>query len=73
MSPRSSSSAGLACREGERWRIPVLQEAPAAGAAYRQAASTAPAAVLEVIDERIDGMTLDAAAERAARDRGWKR
>ena len=69
----AGGSAGLACREGERWRIPVLQEEPAAGAAYRQAASTAPAAVLEVIDERIDGMTLDAAAERAARDRGWQR
>lgn len=70
-------SAGLACREGDTWRIPVLQDAPApapAGSgAYRQAAGTAPAAVLEVIDERIDGMTLDAAAERAARDRGWKR
>lgn len=70
-------SAGLACREGDSWRIPVLQDAPATApadsAAYRQAAGTAPAAVLEVIDARIDGMTLDAAAERAARDRGWKR
>lgn len=66
-------SAGLACRDGAAWRIPVLQDAPADGGAYRQASSTAPAAVLAVIDERIDGMTLDAAAERAARDRGWKR
>ncbi|KQQ86366.1 anti-sigma factor [Massilia sp. Leaf139] len=66
-------SAGLACREGEDWRIPVLSEAPADGADYRQAGSAAPAAVLEAIDARIAGAALDAAAERAARDRGWKR
>ncbi|WP_020653144.1 hypothetical protein [Massilia niastensis] len=68
-----SGSAGLACREGDGWRIPVLREVPAETAAYRQASSTAPAAVLEAIDERIDGATLDAAGERIARDRGWKR
>lgn len=69
----AGASAGLACRDGDAWRIPVLQDAPADSGAYRQAASTAPAAVLAVIDERIEGMTLDAAGERAARDRGWKR
>lgn len=66
-------TAGLACRHGDTWRIPVLQDAPADSGAYRQAGSAAPAAVLEVIDERMEGMTLDADAERAARDRGWKR
>lgn len=69
----TGSSAGLACRDGEIWRIPVLQDAAAENGAYRQAGNTAPAAVLEVIDERMEGMTLDAAGERAARDRGWKR
>ncbi|MGH8856001.1 MAG: anti-sigma factor family protein [Telluria sp.] len=68
-----SGSAGLACREGDSWRIPVLRDAPADAAAYRQAASASPAAVLEAIDERIDGAALDAAAERTARDRDWKR
>ena len=66
-------NAGLACREGDSWRIPILREVPSDAAAYRQAASATPSAVLEVIDERIDGPALDAAAERAARDRGWKR
>jgi hypothetical protein len=66
------AKAGLACRDGEAWRIPVLKETPAAAGEYRQAAS-APQAVLEAIDERITGTTLDAAAERAARERGWKR
>ena len=66
-------SAGLACREGDSWRIPVFKEGGAAGTEYRQAASEMPAAVLEAIDERIEGAALDAQAERAARERGWKR
>ncbi|XYJ08310.1 anti-sigma factor family protein [Telluria sp. B2] len=66
-------SAGLACREGDGWRIPVFEEGGAAGTEYRQAASEMPAAVLEAIDERIEGAALDAQAERAARERGWKR
>lgn len=64
--------AGLACRDGESWRVPVLTDTAAAAGEYRQAAS-APQAVLEAIDERIAGTTLDAAAERAAREHGWKR
>lgn len=66
-------SAGLACRDGDRWRVPVLKESTAGGGDYRQAASATPAAVLEAIDERIEGPALDAQAERAARERGWKR
>lgn len=67
------ASAGLACREGEIWRIPVLNEAKAAKGEYRQATSATPEAVLDAIDERIAGTTMSAAAERAARQRGWKR
>lgn len=66
--------AGLACRNGPEWRIPVMA-ASAAGAAgdYRQAGAALPAAVLEAIDERIAGKALDANAERAAHRQGWKR
>jgi hypothetical protein len=32
-----------------------------------------PAAVLDAIDARIAGASLDAAAERAAREQGWRR
>lgn len=67
------ASSGLACRDGETWRIPVLSEKAAATGAYRQAASAAPEAVLDAIDARISGTTMNAAAERAARERGWKR
>jgi len=67
------TSAGLACRAGGQWRIPVLAEvAPEATGGYRQAGSALPAAVLDAIDERIAGKPLDAAGEEAARARGWR-
>lgn len=67
-------AAGLACRSGGQWRIPVLSEGEAGTAgAYRQAASATPPAVLEAIDARISGKTLDAGAERAALQQGWQR
>lgn len=65
-------SSGLACREGGHWRIPVLADSPARQGAYRQAAADLPPAVLDAVDARIAGSTLDAAAERAARERGWE-
>jgi len=68
------STAGLACRDAGTWRIPVLAQAgEAAQGGYRQAGSEMPAAVLDAIDERIAGTSLDAAAERAARAQGWQR
>lgn len=72
------ASAGLACRDGGRWTLPVLaatgQDAgPAAAGEYRQAGSAMPPAVLDAIDARISGATLDAQAEQAARQRGWQR
>jgi anti-sigma-K factor RskA len=68
------STAGLACRSGEHWKIPVLAESePGAAGAYRQAGSEMPQAVLDAIDQRIDGAGLDAAGEKAAQRRGWKR
>lgn len=73
-------SAGLACSSGAGWSIPVLAAGPAAPAGtgdkeshYRQAGSEMPAAVLDAIDQRISGQALDARAELAARQRGWKR
>ena len=67
-------TAGLACRDGDQWRIPVMaSSAPDKAGAYRQAGSAMPAAVLDAIDERITGKALDADAERAAAAQGWKR
>jgi hypothetical protein len=66
------ATAGLACREGGKWQIPVLAHAAAQDTAYRQAASELPQAVLDEVDARISGATLDAGAERLARERGWE-
>jgi hypothetical protein len=67
------ATAGLACREGGKWNIPVLAPSAAQETAYRQAGSELPPAVLDAIDARIQGPTLDARAEGLARDRGWER
>jgi hypothetical protein len=67
------SSAGLACREGNQWRIPVLAEGEReAAGGYRQAGSALPPAVLDAIDARIADKPLDAAGEEAARARNWQ-
>jgi hypothetical protein len=67
------TSAGLACREGNQWRIPVLAEGEReAAGGYRQAGSALPPAVLDAIDARIADKPLDAAGEEAARSRGWQ-
>jgi hypothetical protein len=69
----AGSAAGLACRSGDQWKLAVLAEAEkGAGGDYRQAGSAMPAAVLEAIDARIAGPALDAQAEKAAQQRGWR-
>jgi hypothetical protein len=68
------AAAGLACRQGGQWTLPVMAEAPQRAAGeYRQAGSATPAAVLDAIDARISGPALDAEGERAARQSGWVR
>lgn len=68
------TTAGLACRSGDEWRIPVLTNgAMGTAGEYRQAGTALPAAVLEAIDQRIVGQALDAQAEAAALKQGWKR
>lgn len=68
----SARTAGLACRDGQGWSLPVLahEEEPAQGT-MRQAASPLPAAVLGAVDARIAGEALDAKGEQAARKVGW--
>jgi hypothetical protein len=68
------SAAGLACRAGAGWSIPVLVEGKgAAQGEYRQAGSAMPAAVLEAVDARAVGPSLDAKAEQEATLRRWVR
>jgi hypothetical protein len=65
--------AGLACRDDGRWAIRTATLwAPQASAAYRTAGSATPPEILAAVDRMISGPALDAAAERAARDKGWR-
>ena len=68
---RTAPLAGLACRENDEWRLRVLAPATAAGGELRTA-SALPIAVLQAMDSSIEGAPLDAAAEAAAREAGWR-
>lgn len=65
--------AGLACRDGDRWTLPVLSRPETGGdGELRQAASGIPPEVQSAIDARLEGDTFDADQERAARMAGWR-
>ncbi len=70
-----SQLAGLACREHSAWRVETLARTDPgpSGAVLRSAGSALPPAVAGTLDELIAGEPLDAAAEAAARARGWNR
>jgi anti-sigma factor RsiW len=71
----SAGTDGLACRRADEWALRVIeQQKPRAADAgnLRMAASPVPAAVLKVVDEQIQGSPLDADAERAAMNKGWR-
>lgn len=66
--------AGVACRQDGGWRLETaVAWRPAAGPAYRTAASDTPPSVLAMTDAMMVGEAFDAAQERAARDAGWRR
>jgi len=70
-----SALAGLACHADGAWRLEMVSVPPIDTAAptYRQAGSETPPEVLRAVDERIFGNALDAAGEKVARERGWRR
>ncbi|NIJ16688.1 anti-sigma factor family protein [Sphingobium vermicomposti] len=63
--------AGVACREGEGWRIQQLLPGGDERAAYRQAASGDPR-IMATVDALIAGDPADARQEAAARAGGWR-
>ena len=64
--------AGLACRQDGQWVArTVTAWRRTAESAYRTAGSDTPPEVLAAVDG-LGGQPLDAVAERAARDRGWR-
>lgn len=65
--------AGVACRAPAGWVINTLARAEArTGAPYETAGAGMPAAVRDAVAGMIGGEPFDAAAERRARDEGWR-
>jgi hypothetical protein len=68
---REAQTAGLACREGGEWRIPVTAATQVHAGGHAQAAGAIPPPVLAAIEARMSGEPLDAAAEASAARNGW--
>ena len=69
---RSTSTAGLACRAGKEWQIPVSESVTTSGGAMQQAGSALPPSILRTIEARMDGAALDAEGEKAAQTGAWQ-
>lgn len=68
----AEASSGLACRQDGGWQMRGLFVAPEGqGGDYRMAAGMDPN-LAALIDSSIAGEPLDAAQEKAARQRGWR-
>jgi hypothetical protein len=66
------AASGLACREDGRWKVKGLFAAPEGQASdYRMAAGMDPN-LAALIDSAMAGEPFDAAAEKAARNKGWR-
>ena len=63
--------AGVACREGEGWRIQQLLSGGSERSAYRQASSGDPR-IMATVDALIAGDPADARQEAAAKAGGWR-
>jgi anti-sigma factor RsiW len=70
----SSGLAGMACHQGDGWRVQVLARGESVtNGAYRQAGSAVPKAVWQAVEETISGDPLDAQGEAEAKGKGWQR
>ena len=65
------SLAGLACRDGDTWTLPVVTRTDT-GAGPAQPGSELPADVRAAVASRMQGDVLNPAQERRARDAGWR-
>lgn len=69
-----SAIAGLACRDGEGWRLEALEathQATSGSGEYQPAASSLPRVIEQSVDDLIVGDPLDAKAEEIARGHDW--
>jgi hypothetical protein len=68
---RGSATAGLACRAGSEWQIPVTTAVEIPGGEMQQVSTPIPPAVMQAIETRIAGDTLDVQGEEQARATNW--
>jgi anti-sigma factor RsiW len=69
------AGAGMACRDGEQWRIHLLAPAAndgSAGSEYRTAGSNDSPQLRSLIESEIQGEPLTKEGEEAARRTGWR-
>jgi anti-sigma factor RsiW len=70
-----SPLGGLACRQGDEWRVQVLAATTATAGpdgSYKPAGADMPAAVITAVEQQIEGEPFDTSAEAAARGKDWK-
>lgn len=67
-----SQSSGLACRNGGRWQLRGLFAAPEGQSGDYRMAAGMDSNLAALVDSAIVGEPLDAAAEKAAKDKGWR-
>lgn len=66
------AARGLACREGDHWRISSLFQASEGHSTdYRMAGGPDPR-LMEEVDDAIEGEPFDATRERSAMQKGWR-
>lgn len=69
----TANLAGIGCRKGGEWQLPLTHSASdaAANGGYRQAAS-GDAVVMQAATAMMKGAPFDPETERQARDKGWR-
>lgn len=68
----ATAMAGVACRDGEQWRLEGLYTEGGAGSGDYRMASAGDPRLAELIDATMAGEPLDADGERAAMAAGWR-
>lgn len=70
----TGGQSGLACHAGNGWAIAMLVGVPSpeSKGPFRMTGSEMPDAIRAAVAANIQGRPFDAAAEKAARERGWK-
>jgi len=69
----ATTTDGLACNRGGEWQVGTLVNSTRKAATpYELAGSSTPAAIRDAVSSEMNGLPFDAAAERKARDSGWK-